>query len=683
MRRIGIIIISFLLLASCKREHQSKDPDPGKVVTAHFSFTTAPMQQKGVATRSTPSSTVDDQQITDMWVIQFDNSGTFLRKSYSHNINPAAFDVQLSPNASGTTSNIYFLANNGPTLDTPTNEAAFKTQTKTITQESDLFISGSSKKNIPMFGQLLTQTVPGSGYMETMNVTLMRMLAQVDFTYTIDASITSSFILEQVRVCNVPNMQYYAPGTGNFPASPSSGTVIHLPLETATAPGPTTVTFYLPDNRRGVGANTAGTNERLKSGVDYATYIELIGHLTTGAPDVAEFRYRIYPGADKYNDYNLVRNTKYSLSTTLKGISASDSRVHVVSANCYMLKPGGSVNIPVSRANESNLGTQIADVSTGWKAAINWETTAGLVTLDYNTYLSSGYFKVTAPSTTAKGNAEVVVTDAAGTNVLWSWHIWVTDYDPTLSANVDVLNGNTWMKYNLGATALANGSNSFATSGGLMYQWGRKDPFPNSNTVGDNVAPISLSGFTMPAYTGLTTTAVTNDTYVKYADASASPISYTNQLAYSVKYPMLFLSNWSGSTATAAGSSTVGISSWGGEYGDSKSVYDPCPAGWRVSSGKKASTTYVSPWSTWTTNTSTDGVNTAYAVWASTGYYPLSGYRNNNGTLCSVGYCCYSWSAPVSYLSNAYLMSLYRVDMYPVSKGYRYLCFSVRCVKAW
>ncbi len=674
MRRIGLIIIFFLLLVSCKREALNPAKDTAKVVTAHFSFTTAPMQQKGVATRSTPSSTVDDQQITDMWVLQFNNSGTFLRKSYSHNINPAAFEVSLIPNATGATSNIYFIANSGSQIATPANEAAFKTQVKAIASETDLMINGAGgKKSIPMFGQLLTQTVPANGYITTMNVTMTRMLAQVDLTYTIDASITSSFTLEQVRVCNVPNsMQYYTPGTGNFPASPSYGTVINLPLETATAPGPTTVTFYLPDNRRGVGANTAGTDERLKSGVNYATYIELIGHLTTGAPDVAEFRYRIYPGADKYNDYNLVRNTKYSLSTTLKGISASDSRVHVVSANCYMLKPGGSVNIPVSRANESNLGTQIADVSTGWKAAINWETTAGLVTLDYNTYLSSGYFKVTAPSTTAKGNAEVVVTDAAGTNVLWSWHIWVTDYDPTLSANVDVLNGNTWMQYNLGATAPANGSNSFATSGGLFYQWGRKDPFPNSDVAGNNVAPISLSGFTMPAYTGLTTTAVTNDTYVKYADVSQTAIGYANQLACSVKYPMLFLSNWSGSTATTAGSS---ISSWGGEYGDSKSVYDPCPAGWRVPSGKKASTTYVSPWSTWTASLSGMGTNTAYALWVSTAYIPLSGRRDYSvGSFSVVGSNDYCWSATVNG-NTAYALSNLN--------GYRSYGYSVRCVKAW
>ena len=549
------------------------------------------MQLKGVATRSTPSSTVDDQQITDMWVLQFDNSGTFLRKSYSHNINPAAFEVSLVPNVTGATSNIYFIANSGSQIATPANEAAFKTQVKAIASETDLMINGSvGKKSIPMFGQLLTQTVPANGYITTMNVTMTRMLAQVDFTYTVDASITSSFTLEQARMCNVPtSMQYYTPGTGNFPATPSSTTVINLPLETATAPGPTTVTFYLPDNRRGVGTNTAGTNERLKSGVDYATYIELIGHTTTGAPDVDEVRYRIYPGVDNYNDYNIVRNTRYSLSTTLKGILSSDSRVYVVGkANCCMLKPGGYAYLSVKRANESALGTQIADVSTGWKAAINWQTAAELVKLDYSTYLSSGFFKVTAPSTTAKGNAEVVVTDAAGTNVLWSWHIWVTDYDPAISN--DVLNGNTWMQYNLGATAPANGSNSFATSGGLMYQWGRKDPFPNSNTVGDNGAPIALSGFTMPAYSELATTAVTNDTYVKYADVSQTAIGYASQLACSVKYPMLFLANWAGSTATATAYSNVagGLNAWGGEYGDQKSVYDPCSKGWRVPSGKKS-----------------------------------------------------------------------------------------------
>jgi uncharacterized protein (TIGR02145 family) len=216
-----------------------------------------------------------------------------------------------------------------------------------------------------------------------------------------------------------------------------------------------------------------------------------------------------------------------------------------------------------------------------------------------------------------------------------------------------------------------------------MYQWGRKDPFPNSNTAGSSVAPITIYGFAMPSYTGLSTTAVTADTYVKYANASTAPISYTNQLAYSVKYPLLFLTNWAGSTATAAASGTTGINSWGGEYGQPKSVYDPCPEGWRVPSGKKTSGSWSSPWGTWTTIASTGGTGTytGWASWSAIGYYPLAGYRSSTtGILTSIGTNGYYWSATIS-AANAYYMNLQNNSIASGNTSIRALANNVRCVK--
>lgn len=685
MKRINLlIIIFFLLLASCTREKLDIFVYQTKEVTAHFSFTMAQMQNKviAVSTRSTPSSTVDNSQITDLWVVQFDNNGNFLKKSYYTAILPTVFDVLLVPNVAGATSNLYFLANIGSALASPTNENAFMTQVKNITNESDLLITGSNgKKNIPMVGILLTQSVPSSGYITTMNIILTRLLAEVDLTYTVDASLTSTFILEKIRVCNVPKtIQYYNPGVGSFPVTPSATTVLNFEYEAATTPGASTITFYLPDNHRGTGTNSIGTDSRLKSGVNFATYIELVGH-TKGAQGGDEVSYRIYPGTDTFNDYNIVRNTYYSLSTTIKGFSVLDKRVRIKErSNCYIVSPGGSVNIPVKHANDAALGTQIADVTTGtWTPSINWQTTDGLVTID-NSKSALGYFKVTAPSTTVKGNAEVMIKDGSG-NVLWSWHIWITDYEPETSN--DILNGNTWMKCNLGATD--QGVLPYNQTAGMSYQWGRKDPFPPSNTTGNNVAPITISGFTIPSYTGLTTT---GNSYVKYVDASQSPVSYIKQLAYSVKYPMLFFYKWSGSTATAAADNITGINSWGGEYGQSKSVYDPCPEGWRVPSGKKTSNYWNSPWSTYTYSGITTGVswtvsNTNYGIWSNTGIYPVPGYRrNNDASLWSVGSTGYYWASTASNADGyALYLNYYGTD--PSNSLSRAYGNSVRCVKEW
>ena len=68
-----------------------------------------------------------------------------------------------------------------------------------------------------------------------------------------------------------------------------------------------------------------------------------------------------------------------------------------------------------------------------------------------------------------EGNAVVALRSGDG-EILWSWHIWVTDAEITDSE----ANGLQWMDRNLGA--LNNDSDDIANRG-MLYQWGRKDPF--------------------------------------------------------------------------------------------------------------------------------------------------------------------------------------------------------------
>ncbi len=68
-----------------------------------------------------------------------------------------------------------------------------------------------------------------------------------------------------------------------------------------------------------------------------------------------------------------------------------------------------------------------------------------------------------------EGNALVAVYDGGG-KLLWSWHLWVTDAEIALSE----ANGLQWMDRNLGA--LSNETDDIANRG-MLYQWGRKEPF--------------------------------------------------------------------------------------------------------------------------------------------------------------------------------------------------------------
>lgn len=88
-------------------------------------------------------------------------------------------------------------------------------------------------------------------------------------------------------------------------------------------------------------------------------------------------------------------------------------------------------------------------------------------------------------------------------DILWSWHVWVTDYHPdaTGDASVDEPETKRKQKYtygnhpnqypimdrNLGAlagyTTIPAEEEDRSKAHGFHYQWGRKDPFPSSYTT--------------------------------------------------------------------------------------------------------------------------------------------------------------------------------------------------------
>lgn len=94
--------------------------------------------------------------------------------------------------------------------------------------------------------------------------------------------------------------------------------------------------------------------------------------------------------------------------------------------------------------------------------------------------------------------------------VVWSWHIWFTDYNPngatptTVQAeavdNGFVYRTNNsssqdgyyiWMDRNLGSATNDLSANQY----NLYYQWGRKDPFPASQTLGGtNITLYDIDG---------------------------------------------------------------------------------------------------------------------------------------------------------------------------------------------
>ena len=147
-------------------------------------------------------------------------------------------------------------------------------------------------------------------------------------------------------------------------------------------------------------------------------------------------------------------------------------------ANCYVINEAGAYAFPADVRGNGVSTKGLATTNTGIvSAGIVWDKGNIL----RNVSLIKGtsgreYVVVETPQDYQLGNALVAVKDASG-NILWSWHIWSTRYrvgvDDQVLGEGPVTSYGCWahMPLELGMTT-ENDPNC------MLYQWGRKDPFP-------------------------------------------------------------------------------------------------------------------------------------------------------------------------------------------------------------
>jgi len=357
-------------------------------------------------------------------------------------------------------------------------------------------------------------------------------------------------------------------------------------------------------------------------------------------------------------------------ATTLKVVKleqrvcpAPEDVSYEAASNCYILAPGKAIFIPVSRANEHTTlvgATDPAiDTDTGFTTELLWADAPNLLAdINVSGKGSTGYVVVETSSTTLVGDGgNAVVAVKVDGDIVWSWHIWVCADMPTKKGD--------WLDRNLGA--LSGTAADGVKTWGLYYQWGRKDPFPGSpnNNVNNTTEPTLYNAlgesFTYAVQTeelpGLgVATLVTNQ----------------QDISSTVLNPLAFI----GYVGSWMIDSTTDDNNWGSA--DNKTIYDPCPEGYRVPIN--GSWGISSAWSTFTWDTTNLGrdTGTAYGGW-----YPASGYRASaSSTFTYIGSDGYCWSAsPLSSESSRALMLSFNSNfVYANSFVNRGVGNSVRCV---
>ena len=303
-------------------------------------------------------------------------------------------------------------------------------------------------------------------------------------------------------------------------------------------------------------------------------------------------------------------------------------------ANCYLVSQAGGYRF---KAVKGNTETTVGDANA---AEVLWESFGTDVTPNVGDLISAvsfkdGYVRFSTPETFANGNAVIAVKDANG-DILWSWHIWCSEEG--WQEHIYNNNAGTMMDRNLGATSATPGD---VGTLGLLYQWGRKDPFLGSSSISSSVQAASTGNW----------------------ETSSTEIS--NALA--ISNPTTFFTGTSNYLPDA-------------NWQSKKTAYDPCPAGWRVPDGGENGIWKTAGFADTPFDSTNRGISFSISS-PETTWYPASGYLNyGGGVLSNSGYDGHYWSVTSSIFSYAYYLDFnYNGDVNPTSHYYLSHGYSVRC----
>lgn len=322
----------------------------------------------------------------------------------------------------------------------------------------------------------------------------------------------------------------------------------------------------------------------------------------------------------------------------------------VESANTYLISKAGKYKFNAQKKGNGAIPAALSDVVASNEIApksalVLWYNTlqtsnnwvdASPVDVSSVALGADGYVRFSTPEAFVPGNAVIAVFAEEGVTydsitsdenkvinnatLLWSWTIWAADgYDPEATAiNAD---GKLFMDRNLGAPISGIGTTgSYEPAGavGNYYQWGRKDPFPSISDYAHGL-PCQYSNtlFCAPTYTPVKALQINGQSSKKnldgqmfgYRTKSDGGFDINNAwnliarddissdkttkngvyVSYATEHPYKYIKGGSfGGFDTWINGDDASYKSLWGDAERQKTLYDPCPAGWRVSSKDEA-----------------------------------------------------------------------------------------------
>lgn len=578
-------------------------------------------EQTGALALDVDQGTDPDYRPVDVWVIQYGGVADDAPLVGLPRYTEISGMTNIQAVASATPNTLIFVANTHDAnleFGDISTLGKMKLSSLSIARPEDCYGNNCyTKKDLMFSGQY-----QGPVNTSAISVGLSRNVARLDLKIINGAA--SGLTLQDVQLCNVPGEIYLSsalvPTDALFPLRLNYIDYPAEPLAGAANPGTEqSLTFFMPVNQRGVAS--LSTSSKLKStyAPGQSTYFRIQALDAQGAGHV----YKIYPGANMVNDYNLSANKAYrfELSINSPGDASTDGRVqdygltNLASSNSFILNPAPSgaadrvFTIAIDRVNLFWAGVD-PSLTIGeqdeWTVEVIWQDvpTAGMIRffdLATSQPMTSATFTGRGPDQRLAlitrrgdfGNALIGIkkTGQTTSGYLWSWHLWVSDYNPDYHAPpvlgqyiyrvdggaVHRYDGPDWnpltgkykdkymMDRNLGAR-----SSSRSVDGSLYYEFGRKDPFP---CIHPTCKLYDING-----------TLLANDDprnaikiYHNSGYGVTMATSVLNPVAYLYRDPAFGTGDW-------CSEGKAGQHPWNDPAPglDRKSFFDPCPAGWKL-----------------------------------------------------------------------------------------------------
>ena len=265
----------------------------------------------------------------------------------------------------------------------------------------------------------------------------------------------------------------------------------------------------------------------------------------------SEYQYTYNP-SKSYSASNIYRLKAATSLVQPEDLSTNET------ANCYIVPGPGKYKFKAVKGNSSESVGDVKGVKVLWESFGNNRTPEVGEIIKADASFMDGYIVFSTNDSYAEGNALIAAfsdEECTEGNVLWSWHLWVTSTDLNAAAEEYNNGAGIMMDRNLGALS-SNAHSINENSAGLLYQWGRKDPFLSSYlSVGDNNYVETTASVSMP----------------ESVDVNTS----TGTIDYSVKHPQTFIKgeDWLWNAENQSDDSR-----WDLE----KTIFDPCPPGYKV-----------------------------------------------------------------------------------------------------